>query len=92
MLIILLGYYASEQPLTAQEIDPTSGLLIDRGYQTVDAYCIGCHTAKMITRRRKTRQQWTAIVHRMQEIDKNWKLTPNTEKTIVDYLSKNYGR
>lgn len=74
------------------DLDPETGLIIDPGYKTVDAYCIGCHTGKMIIEHRSTRNEWQFTVQKMQKIAGQWTLDSKTKKIILDYLSKNYPR
>lgn len=72
-------------------LDPETGLIVDPGYKKVEAYCIGCHTGKMIIEHRGNRKEWQTTLQKMQKIAGRWTLEAGTKKIILNYLSKNYG-
>ncbi|MEE9397077.1 MAG: hypothetical protein V3V31_08720 [Methylococcales bacterium] len=76
---------STEQP----QLNPETGLKIDKGYEIVEAYCIGCHTGKKVSLHSATREGWKATVGKMQKIGQ-WTFDPLTENLILNYLSKNY--
>lgn len=87
----------TEAPASAEEItlplgsiDPESGLLVDEHYQLVANTCGGCHSTKLVTQNRATREGWKELIVWMQETQKLWDLG-NNEPLILDYLEKNYG-
>lgn len=90
-LIAIFSVLLSEIAVCETKFDSESGLIIDSGYKKVNAYCIGCHTAQMITKQRKNRMEWQITLRKMQKIAGRWTLKATTEKIILDYLSKNYG-
>lgn len=70
-------------------IHVASGLIADEGYQMVLANCTGCHSADLIKQNRGTEDYWKGLIVWMQTTQGLWDLGEN-EKTIVQYLSKNY--
>ena len=66
-----------------------SGLIEDKGYEIVFATCTKCHSAKLVTQNRATREGWESMIRWMQRTQKLWDLGEN-ETLILDYLSKNY--
>lgn len=80
-------------PLTAlaQETDPESGFIIAEGWQSVKANCTVCHSAKLVTQNRGTRQHWQDLIRWMQETQGLWEFQPAQEATILDYLAQHYG-
>lgn len=77
-------------------IDPATGLIVAKGVEDVVANCTACHSAKFITLQRGDRQTWKDMIRWMQRTQGLWSLDipnakgENTEKVILDYLSKNY--
>jgi cytochrome c5 len=74
----------------ARQTDPTTGFIIDDGWETVAASCTGCHSAKLVTQNRGDRARWTETIRWMQKTQGLWVLAPAVEETILTYLSKNY--
>lgn len=70
--------------------DAETGLVVDRGFEVVKAYCTRCHSARLITQTGKTREGWLESIRWMQQNHGLWDLGP-TEAEILDYLAKNYG-
>ncbi len=70
--------------------DPGSGLIIDEGWQLVNAHCGACHALGLVTQNRGDAQHWARLIHWMQEEQGLWELG-NAEPTIVEYLARNYG-
>ena len=66
-----------------------TGLRIDPNIQVVIANCTACHSAKMVTQNRATREGWKSLIVWMQQNQKLWDLGPN-EEIILDYLAKYY--
>ncbi len=77
-------------------IDPETGLIVAKGVEDVIANCTACHSAKFITLQRGDRATWKDMIVWMQKTQGLWSLDmpnasgENTEKVILDYLSKNY--
>ena len=59
------------------------------GYEIVTASCTGCHSAKLVTQNRMTRQDWDATLTWMQKKQGLWPLGDN-RKIILDYLEKHF--
>ncbi len=88
---------AAEKPAAVPEsrtivdgVDVDLGLLVDENYELVGASCSGCHSLKLVTQNRATREGWKELIVWMQETQKLWDLGEN-EPLILDYLAKNYG-
>jgi mono/diheme cytochrome c family protein len=59
------------------------------GQAIVDARCSLCHGIDRVVATKRTRVQWTGIVNRMVYLGAA--LTPDDAKTVLDYLSANFG-
>ena len=66
-----------------------SGLKANDGYLLVQANCTPCHSAKLITQNRATRDGWLSMIRWMQKKQNLWELGENEDK-ILDYLAANY--
>ncbi len=73
-----------------KRIDEQTGLIIDRGFETVKTNCTICHSAKFILSQKGDRQTWTDIIRWMQATQGLWQFDAKTEDLILDYLSTNY--
>ncbi|MEZ4810128.1 MAG: monoheme cytochrome C [Allomuricauda sp.] len=70
-------------------IDPATGFVEDEGMQATIQNCTACHSAKLVTQNRMSREGWEATIKWMQETQNLWDLGTNKEP-ILTYLSKNY--
>ena len=87
------------QPMTKiSEADPSmvvegihspTGLKAGEGLQLVITNCTGCHSAKLITQNRATKEGWENIIAWMQATQNLWELGDNLEP-IVSYLAEQY--
>jgi hypothetical protein len=86
-LLVLLS-----MPAIAGDIplDPYSGLKMTGDWQLVLGNCIACHSPKLITQQRGTRDQWLHMIRWMQEKQNLWQFEPEVEDKIVSYLAENY--
>ena len=66
-----------------------TGLVYAKGFAIVNGTCTACHSAKLVTQNRATRQGWSEMIDWMQETQGLWDLGEN-EKEILDYLSTYY--
>jgi hypothetical protein len=66
-----------------------TGLIYDEGFEIVRATCTACHSAKLVTQNRATKEGWTQMIRWMQETQGLWDLGAN-EGQIISYLAKNY--
>ncbi len=69
--------------------DVPSGLLDGEGLLAVKANCLSCHSAKLVTQNRFTREGWHDKIVWMQETQGLWDLGEN-EPIILDYLAEYY--
>lgn len=67
-----------------------TGLIHAEGFELVQANCLGCHSSKLITQNRNSREGWEQLIHWMQETQGLWDLGEQ-ELGILDYLSTQYG-
>ncbi len=73
----------------ATEIDTLTGMALDENFELVRANCITCHSAKLITQNRATREGWKGMLDWMRETQNLHDLGEN-EGPILDYLAKHY--
>ncbi|MFK7921575.1 MAG: monoheme cytochrome C [Bacteroidia bacterium] len=69
--------------------DLGSGLIAEGDYLIVKATCTACHSAKLVTQNRATREGWEEMIRWMQRTQKLWDLGEN-EDPILDYLAAYY--
>jgi hypothetical protein len=69
---------------------PKTELIIDEGWELVQANCSACHSLSLVTQNHMTRSNWLNTIRWMQKKQGLWELGDN-EALIVDYLEKNYG-
>lgn len=82
-LLFSCGAYATPA------VDPASGLAVGEGLEIVRAHCSGCHSVKLVTQNRMSRDNWLQTIRWMQKTQGLWPLGEH-EKTILDYLEKYY--
>lgn len=70
-------------------IDTLTGLALDPHFELVRAKCISCHSAKLITQNRATREGWKGMLDWMYETQ-NLQDLGEDEEPILDYLAKHY--
>lgn len=92
-----LFYTPAPVPVATQEsrtiidgVDSATGLVVGEHYELIEANCSGCHSLKLVTQNRNTREGWKELIVWMQETQKLWDLG-NNEPPILDYLAANYG-
>lgn len=66
-----------------------TGLVDAEGLMVVVNNCTNCHSAKLVTQNRMTKEIWNATIKWMQETQNLWDLGGNQE-IIVNYLVTNY--
>ena len=66
-----------------------TGLVYAEGFDAVRANCTGCHSAKLVTQNRASREGWEETIHWMQRTQDLWDLGAQ-EDIILDYLAKYY--
>jgi mono/diheme cytochrome c family protein len=85
LLLVAAPAMAEDVPL-----DPFSGLKMTGDWQVVLGNCIACHSPKLITQQRGTRQQWLTMIRWMQKKQNLWTFEPDVEERIVAWLAENY--
>ena len=84
---------ASDDLADAEKIENgihvATGLVFDERFDIVRSSCTACHSAKLITQNRMSRENWKKTIVWMQETQKLWDLGPN-EDMILDYLAEYY--
>jgi hypothetical protein len=88
-LLFSLAFLAC--PVTAQQTDNDTGLIIADGWDTVRATCTECHSAQLITQNSGSRAVWQSRIEWMQDTQGLQQLVPELEDIILQYLSDNYG-
>jgi hypothetical protein len=66
-----------------------TGLVAAEGWEVVRGTCTACHSAKLVTQNRATREGWASMITWMQETQGLWDLGAQ-EDVILDYLAANY--
>jgi hypothetical protein len=66
-----------------------SSLPPGKGKAIVQRDCAGCHALKVITSKRATREQWSALVDQM--VSRGADVPDEEIETVVEYLNKNFG-
>jgi len=94
IMIILNKFEYRSKPDSKASIDQidnvdADGLAIDEALPIVKANCTACHSAKLITQNRATREGWKSMIEWMQKTQNLWPLGAN-EEVILNYLSKYY--
>jgi hypothetical protein len=90
--IFLISFCVVENTTATDKItfDPLSGLALGKGFELVLGHCSACHSAKLVTQNRMTRENWLSTIRWMQNKQGLWPLGSN-ETIILDYLETYYG-
>jgi hypothetical protein len=75
--------------LVVNGIHMRTGLVVDTGFVQVKANCLACHSSRLITQNKATKDGWAHTIVWMQETQKLWDLGSN-EEVIINYLAKHY--
>jgi len=67
------------------------GLVKAPGRAEVLANCTACHSTKLITQNRMSRERWDQTITWMQQTQKLWPLEPSVRTAILDYLEQTQG-
>ena len=81
---------AGSEPEELNRVDPDSGLVINEHWELVKAHCSACHSPRLVTQNRGSRQNWLDMIRWMQDSQGLWQFDAATETAILDYLEKNY--
>ncbi len=92
--IIYLFYFYEPSNDEVQLVEDNSDTVVhdfvlDEGVEIVINNCTGCHSSKLVTQNRASREGWKATIRWMQKTQNLWELGDN-EDIILDYLSKHY--
>ena len=79
----------TKAPESQESVLDITGLADDPNIQIIAANCTACHSAKLVTQNRATREGWKSMIRWMQKTQNLWELGKN-EDIILDYLAKNY--
>ncbi len=60
-----------------------------KGKAIVQRTCISCHALKVVTAKRASKEQWSALIDQM--ISRGADLNDDEVEIIVDYLGTNFG-
>ncbi|MFD0799180.1 monoheme cytochrome C [Maribacter chungangensis] len=66
-----------------------TGLVDAPGLMETVNNCTNCHSSKLVTQNRMSKERWKATIRWMQETQNLWDLGKN-ENVIIDYLVENY--
>ena len=66
-----------------------TGLIDAPGLMLVVNNCTNCHSAKLVTQNRMSKEAWLTTIRWMQETQNLWNLGKN-EDSIINYLATNY--
>ena len=72
------------------QLDPESGLAMDKSLTLVKGNCLACHSGKLIQQSHFDREKWVERIRWMQRTQKLWDLG-ESEPAIVTYLTTYYG-
>jgi hypothetical protein len=89
LLISVGGFHLVAQGKEALSFDPISGFAIGPNYELVRAQCTACHSAKLVTQNRMSRENWLSTIRWMQKTQGLWSLAEQESK-ILDYLERYY--
>jgi hypothetical protein len=91
-VLFVLGLSTNVLSIQAEEkttYDPITGFVIGENYEIVRAHCTACHSAKLVTQNRMTRDNWLETIRWMQKSQGLWPLGAQ-EQQILDYLETHY--
>jgi hypothetical protein len=79
----------SNQEKVVDGIHVATGMVYDENFSLVRGACTSCHSAKLVTQNRATRDGWKQMIRWMQATQ-NLPDLGKSEVKILDYLAKNY--
>jgi ABC-type transport system substrate-binding protein len=71
-------------------VDPTTGFIVDDGWELVVSQCTACHSSKLVTQNAGDEAYWRGLITWMQKTQNLWPIPEPNLGTIVGYLAKNY--
>jgi hypothetical protein len=85
-IVLAASAAAADEP----ELDAFTGLKKAGDWELVRNNCVACHSARLITQQRGSKEQWLAMIRWMQKSQNLWQFDPDTEARIVGYLAEYY--
>ena len=79
----------TENYFLPDSLDKTTGLVSAPGIEVVKENCVRCHSPKLITAKRASREGWLTTIRWMQQTQGLGDLG-SAEPVILDYLAKHY--
>lgn len=81
--------YSGTAFVDSNGIHVMTGLKYGPGFVEVQRHCLACHSSKLITQSRSTREGWEQTLAWMQQTQGLWDLGADKSK-ILDYLAEYY--
>lgn len=82
-------YESADPDRVVDGIHVASGMIYDENFKLVQRTCTTCHSSKLITQNRATRDGWSQMIDWMQATQGLQDLG-KYEVKVLDYLAKNY--
>lgn len=89
-MFCLAAVWSTSAQSTDSNIDPASGLVKVGAWELVRANCSACHSTRLVAQQRADKTQWRELIRWMQEEQNLWKMSPQVEESILDYLATYY--
>ena len=86
----LLALIASVSFAEEPALDPFTGFKMAGDWELVRNNCVACHSAKLVTQQRGSKEQWLKMIRWMQKSQNLWQFDPDTEAKIIGYLAEYY--
>lgn len=92
VVLVLSSFFAAAPLLAADkiELDAFTGLRKTGDWELVRNNCVACHSPRLVTQQRGTKEQWLAMIRWMQKSQNLWEFPPDVEEKIITYLAENY--
>ena len=87
---LLLTLAASSSLAAEPALDTFTGLKMAGDWELVRNNCVACHSAKLVTQQRGSKEQWLKMIRWMQKSQNLWQFDPDTEAKIIGYLAEYY--
>jgi hypothetical protein len=81
--------YSGYSEVDSNGIHLATGLKYGPGMHSIQQHCLACHSSKLITQNRATREGWSETIRWMQRTQGLWDLGKD-EIVVLDYLEKYY--
>lgn len=85
----LLAVAGSAAAVLAQESDRL--LPPGEGRETVEAICSACHSIRLVTQQKLSRERWDEVLGKMVKEQGMPELDAGTRESVLDYLAGNFG-